>query len=228
VITDQLPPSLAQSSSFNKIVNPSGHPVGLDIHSITVPSSKLPKDDESQALTDKEVLARLTRGFYAGRVLTPERWALRFWGWMGGAPLLDIGCVRGDAARVNKNLWTATDIIIEESWAVGTILSSSFQVGSVGFSEDVSRSGDGARESHIDFLFGSDNGKLKGLHRLSVIRHQEVVNEKEQEVCELRLTGVSGNPTARKPLHPWIFRFHMLYARLLFREAVSEVLAPSL
>lgn len=139
--------------------------------------------------------------------------------------------IEEEARRIGKEAWSAEnvrDITKEkEGWEVGTRVSGTFQVvnvkiGDEGSSKVLTEGDSGETESYVDFVFGSDEGRLKGVHRLSVLRRRDE-QEKEEEMYELRLAGVACNPRAKQALPSWMIGFHMAYAKLLFREAVAEV-----
>lgn len=179
-------------------------------------------------MADREVLGRFVAGFFGGRAFAPEGWALSAWKAVGGGSLVDVGAVREEGERVGRGLWTAEQVRGVEEWEVGMQLGGAFQVASVQIVED-GDGRDGERretESHVDFVYGSDTGRLKGVHRFSVLRRKSDEEEGGQEVCELRLAGISCNPSAKKALPSWMVGFHLAYAQLLFREGVTEVLAP--
>lgn len=51
------------------IANPKGYPVDQESYSLIIPSSKL-----KVAISDEEILARFTKGFFGGWSFTLERW----------------------------------------------------------------------------------------------------------------------------------------------------------
>jgi hypothetical protein len=84
--------------------------------------------------------------------------------------------------------------------------------------------------SYIDFAFGSDDGYIAGVHRFSVSRNDLSKEETEQDAdstasATIEFAHAGCNPRDNKPLKPEILQsLHMLYAMLLFREGVAEVL----
>lgn len=82
----------------------------------------------------------------------------------------------------------------------------------------------GREESGIDVAFGSNKGTFSGFHRLSV---QTV---EEGETCYMRLvfSSMTCNPTqghdrSWTTVFPALSWFHGLYAEVLFRAAVANV-----
>jgi hypothetical protein len=77
------------------------------------------------------------------------------------------------------------------------------------------------KQSHVDFVFGSDTSQFAGSHRFSLKRTNGP--EGTQKV-HVEMNCLTCNPQANKPIAPAaLFTFHEIYANLLFREAVSEM-----
>lgn len=57
-----------QSLAF-KLLNPKAFPTEQDTFSISIPKRQL-----VAGISDEEILARFTRGFFGGWIFTPERW----------------------------------------------------------------------------------------------------------------------------------------------------------
>ncbi|KXJ87017.1 hypothetical protein Micbo1qcDRAFT_167769 [Microdochium bolleyi] len=104
------------------------------------------------------------------------------------------------------------------------------------------------QESYIDIGFGNDRTQFAGVHRFCVSRRGRIsppsslspsserdgspsaVTEKGPDDCETVVVlyhhGVTCNPThdrTRDMEDSWLFKFHMLYADLLFRESVARL-----
>lgn len=83
----------------------------------------------------------------------------------------------------------------------------------------------GRTESYIDFGFCSDQSRFAGVHRFSVVRSNG--ESPSQQAVQIHLQSMTCNPMVNKPLAMQsMFKFHLAYAELLFREGVSQVTAP--
>lgn len=145
--------------------------------------------------------------------------------------MLNIRALNEGRARQSADLWMEKEIRGVEEWKLGTRVMGAFQVADVKIDEGVDAGDEKERESYIDFVFGTDAGFLRGVHRFSVLRSRQtadgVIKEDEQERCELRIAHLACDPQKNEPLKPeWLQKFHSVYAMLLFRESVAEVLTP--
>jgi hypothetical protein len=84
--------------------------------------------------------------------------------------------------------------------------------------------------SYIDFIFGSDNGFIAGVHRFTVSRNNESEEGKQSDETTASVTiefsHKGCHPKENKPMNPddIMQKLHLAYAMLLFREGVAEVL----
>lgn len=241
-ISNSIPSSLAKSHLLVAIVNPDSHIAMTNTHSTLLPVSCLPTTHSGEMPTDKELLARFTRGFFGGQVFAVERSALCALGYVFGKQrLLQVGGLRGRMPSGGAEVWSAAEIREIQEWNVGMKVAGAFQIASTGVASDdewsedrsilarpVEEGGTSPQESHVDFVYGWDGGILRGVHRFSVLRHGPEDGEgRKSQLCELRFASVACNPTANQPLNALLGKLHRVYALLLFRNAVAEVLAPS-
>jgi hypothetical protein len=145
-----------------------------------------------------------------------------------------------------ESIWTGQQLSRDCLPRIGSVLFGTFQV------IDVNKTGDGdpshdasadlinIREKYIDIGFGSDRFSFSGFHRWSVSRvdpaddmygHPETTvsaSGAQDPSTRLRitLTCFVCNPSLDKPVVGGLLlhTFHLMYARLLFREAVAKVL----
>ena len=86
----------------------------------------------------------------------------------------------------------------------------------------------GESHSYIDIAFGSETGRLAGMHRFSVFHNfggHDEENASERASVRLELSDTAFNPRAKGPLKPDVMmRFHMVYAMCLFKNGVRSVL----
>jgi hypothetical protein len=85
-------------------------------------------------------------------------------------------------------------------------------------------------ESYIDFAFGSDNGFIAGVHRFSVSRNSNTKSDEQNDdgtttSVTIAFSHKGCNPKEDKPMGPdFMQTLHLIYAMLLFREGVAEVI----
>lgn len=85
-------------------------------------------------------------------------------------------------------------------------------------------------ESFIDVGYGSDKSSFSGVHRFSIERKtvrdfKHNAAAPTHEDITIRMSCMTCNPLKERRAAPeFLMTFHKIYAMLLFREAVSEVL----
>lgn len=245
-VSNTIPTSLATSRTITTLVNPADHVAGTDTRSILLPASQVLRDAKSgKPRSDQEVLDRFVSGIWAGRVFAPERWALGLVRWIGVRSFLGI---RGVEAGKGQEVWREAEIRAVREWGVGMRVSGAFQVVDRGVTErlqeatfyegtkgedDTAGTGRRERETYVDFVFGSDTGFLRGVHRFSVLSRPSTDadgkgEEGGQEELELRFAALACDPTRNEPLKPaWLATFHLMYAKLLFRDGVVAAVLAS-
>lgn len=81
----------------------------------------------------------------------------------------------------------------------------------------VGKDGEG---STIDFVYGSNRGEFAGCHRFTVRKEADEYGER----VFVSMECITCNPKVDKPISGKImFGFHRVYAMLLFRDAVGDV-----
>lgn len=81
------------------------------------------------------------------------------------------------------------------------------------------------QSSYVDLAFGSDNSSFAGVHRFMVHRENKSSPD-DDDVIRITFASMACNPIQNKPIFPAILHtFHKLYAQLLFREGVAQVLS---
>lgn len=82
-----------------------------------------------------------------------------------------------------------------------------------------------AQPSHIDFAFGSDSSTFAGVHRFMVYRDHEPDPGDGTVIIRIAFASMACNPVQDIAISPgFLYTFHRLYAHLLFREAIAQVL----
>jgi hypothetical protein len=121
---------------------------------------------------------------------------------------------------VNKSppIWSASQLSSYTLPPLNSKLFGGFQVIDYRLKQDFP--GDSKMHSYIDFAFGSDTGYLAGVHRFSVW-----TDSKDDGKVVIEYEDTAFNPKVDKPLLPdLLLKFHLVYAMVLFREGVSNVL----
>jgi len=58
------------------VANPNRFPIEQDSYTVHIPLREL-----KTGISDEEILARFSKGFFGGWILTPERWFFHVTGW---------------------------------------------------------------------------------------------------------------------------------------------------
>ncbi|KAM5465016.1 hypothetical protein MauCBS54593_006649 [Microsporum audouinii] len=237
-------------------VNPQSHSIIEDcliarvkgdtfVSSTSLPARKLPLNQ----LSDEELLARFTHGFFGGMLFATERFILTSGVWRLMAvqikglgqtnPLTLVTEPTSLNLQPPKDIWSAAEIPTTTLLPLHSRLFGSFQVTDsrlVGQTQQSLASTitskmkvhDAQKNySYIDFGFGS--GNFAGCHRLSVHRQRSVDDispgiegtDPSDSVIEFRLSHFHCNPTGGKLHNLSILEsFHQIYAKLLFTDAL--------
>ncbi|KAK9412900.1 hypothetical protein SUNI508_12313 [Seiridium unicorne] len=212
------------------ILNPLRNPNEQETYSLTIPTSRLEK-----GITDGEILARFTRGFFGG-IFTPEVWFLRTTGFSKTDTRVTRGILSSAATKTagelaeTPQIWERSEISRTSTPAFGTLFFGNFLVvdcSSVSSSqlEAIStKHGEFARPPCIyaEFIFGSENSRLLVSHRFEVRRSEGPGSEVNVKITfsHVRSTGRPGRLTMPASF-VW---FHVLYSKLLFSDGIREVL----
>ncbi|KMQ44480.1 hypothetical protein HL42_4792 [Trichophyton rubrum] len=225
------------------LINPHGHTIVEDcliarvkddtlVQSTLFPGRKLPLGQ----LSEEELLARFTRGFFGGIIFAAERFILAS-GLTQQTPLFSGTQPANSGLPLPKNIWDVTEIPKTALLPLGSILFGAFQVTHSHLvnktrlnptSEGLTKM-ESAEEkfSYIDFGFG--NGNFAGCHRLSVHRNDSSKGidsiaktaDGRDGMIEFRLSCFHCNPRGEKSrLITMLSGFHQIYARLLFTDAL--------
>ncbi|KAJ4391116.1 hypothetical protein N0V93_004731 [Gnomoniopsis smithogilvyi] len=228
-------PGHENSLAFN-LLNPKRYPTEQDRFSL-----RIPKRDLRTGISDEEILARFTKGFFGGWVFTPERWffLLTRFSLMDHDALSHVSPVNltnkkternGHVLPVNQNqIWKASIISRTSPIPLGTLLFGNFLVFESSVARQAEREALFPAAKHVtrpDFVFTEVIGgpsKTFGLlpsHRFEVTRENEGAAD---EMVKVTLSHVRCDPFSGKPVRGVIKYFHLLYARLLFADGIREV-----
>lgn len=219
-----IPKLLADSNTNRNIVNPNQH-VHLD-------DSREVRLILSNSLSDEQILARFVNGFFGGWIFAPERTVLK----TTRMHLPQIEALID--MPIPEHVWSTNQILRDKLPEVGTIYFGAFRVADRliqdrhilqrkpgGEQDNIMQrdSVDGEWESYIDFVF--DIGILRGVHRFSVLRGRREAEGEGQEML-IRFSHTNCDPRENKIWMPdMIETLHLVYAMLLFREGIAQILA---
>ncbi|KAH7140913.1 hypothetical protein EDB81DRAFT_724228 [Dactylonectria macrodidyma] len=210
-----IPESLQKSRAVTEIVNAKKHPQMEDSRFITI---EIPP--EHQDATDEVLLARFAKGFFGGLVIAPERIFL----WTFRPRFLNFSKIK--TSESTPQIWEVSQLSDNQLPPLYSELFGVFQVIDAQIDpKSHLKDQQGRTESYIDFGFCSDLSRFAGVHRFSVVRSNG--ESPSQQAVQIHLQSMTCNPMVNKPLAMQsMFKFHLAYAELLFREGVSQVTAP--
>jgi hypothetical protein len=217
-------PEFLASSSF-QFVNPRHHVAGTDTVSQVFPESAV------AGLSDEEVLALFSRGFFGGFVFAFERTALRLGGWRvlparyTGQQLSRLACSVANITVIGFKddpsaslIWNTSKLSNINLPPMGSCLFGSFKV----LDKQIPLEPSEQRPSYVDYGFGSDEFQFAGCHRFQVTR---LLRANEKPLVQLELQGFYCNPQKNQPSGgKFLEWFHYIYAKLLFANGVQSVL----
>jgi hypothetical protein len=236
-------------------VNPANHPACIDVHEafLRVPksyrqqvqqqrdratstSAKGAVSDEARR-TDEELLAAFTRGYFGGVVCALERTALSLW----KADFVDVASVKKmlGSHMATESLWGGQPLHEGVPLGLGTKLWGAFLVVDTSVGRNDGDEGGQSGEAYTSWLFGSDEGMLRGMHRFSIRRVVDGLDDavakagrevgttrNDDEWWRIRYCSVTVDPRRDRLMGNAVLRgFHMIYSGMLFRDGVREVLA---
>ncbi|KAK2608865.1 hypothetical protein QQS21_002578 [Conoideocrella luteorostrata] len=212
---DTASESFRNSPTIRRLVNPRGHTAWEDARTVTL---RIPKGCEGPS--EEVLLSAFVRAFFGGLVFAPERLTLQFL----RRPIVVFD---GLAPNTTPQHITSLKDMPTGLPVLHSILWNAFQVADISVSGDDALSSSTAREHSIDIVYGSNRGEFAGCHRFTVQRIEAGVHEEDDD-AETRvfvsMECITCNPMVNKPIAgDYLFKFHKLYALMLFREAVSSI-----
>ena len=225
---NRIPESFASSVAVST-VNPHRHITFDDSRSVIVPVSK--------HLTHEHILAEFLAGFFGGYAFAPEAIALRLLGkqfvkFKGACPHVSRSTRRSDSIEgldgipASRQVWKAAEISAAELPPLNSVLFGAFRIIDISLSSSshLQLETFEARSSRVDIAYGSDNGFIAGVHRFSVSESEGSADLRGNRHVAIDFDSTSCDPKENKQLGPdLLMTFHMLYAMLLFKEAVGSV-----
>ncbi|KXH68146.1 hypothetical protein CSAL01_09354 [Colletotrichum salicis] len=208
VSVHSLSENFKQSHTLKTLVNPKGHMSSADTLAMDLGLPEHAKD-----LSDEFLLATFVRGFFAGKVLAIERRILQI------ARLSLVSYTGLNSMLASNQIWKSQDLSCEKLPSVHSVVLGTFQVSYANVINPKESQAGPETESSVDFAFGKDNSQFVGAHRFSIMRNPENPTR-----VRVMYESTACNPTRNQPLSGILSRFHSIYAMLLFREGVSEIL----
>ncbi|GJC84587.1 hypothetical protein ColLi_07425 [Colletotrichum liriopes] len=201
-----------------------------DSYSVSIPLSRL-----RPGITDQEILARFTRGFFGGPTFTPERWLFA----LSGYQLTDVEAIR-EAARCSPRklrdglaitkVGAPSSIADETTPVVGSLLFGNFLVLDSRWATSAEDAA--AATSYIDFVYGGgERSVISGSHRFQVSRRgrrssdsEEPAAGRDEDAVDIAFSSVTDLAGMDGMLGRRFLGFHRLYSHLLFSDGIRRTL----
>jgi hypothetical protein len=248
-----LPNNFVHDTILHHHVNPANHPACIDVHEayLRVPTTycrqsqqqngrstrtgaRAPSEDARRL--DEKILAAFTRGYFGGVVCALERTALTLW----KADFVNVASVKRSLGSqiAAESLWGAEPLREDVPLSLGTKLWGAFLVADTTVGREPGKVEGQSDEASTSWLFGSDDGMLRGMHHFSVERvtdgAEDAVGKDRQDLestgrddewWRVRYCSLSVDPRRDRMMGNALLRgFHMLYSEMLFRDGIREVL----
>ncbi|KAI0906259.1 hypothetical protein F4824DRAFT_445705 [Ustulina deusta] len=217
------------------VVTPQQHH-GIRHHGIQENYSLLiPANRFKSNVSDEEILARFTKGFFSGFAFTPERWLLT----TTRPRLTDIPAIKTALAIRSRNslvvgpdIWDPSSISPKSTPSFGSLLFGNFLTLDSSLLTHAQRDqlpDDYIRHpkpSHafVEFAWGGERISLVGSHRFEVSRHEVKQAAETEEFVKITFSSVACKPETGLGPSIFIQWFHVLYSRLLFSDGIKGVL----
>ncbi|KAH8171924.1 hypothetical protein LIA77_08691 [Sarocladium implicatum] len=204
--------SFKDFQAIRRIANPRNFP--LSVADTRFAEIRIPA--RHAGISDEKLLASFTRGFYGGMVFGVERTVAnhvlpRF---TILSKLTDLSALQNEAVPISAT--SRADLPREKVLPLYSRVCDLFQVADIHLSKSPSAN----ESSYVDFVFGSDSTRFSGAHRFSVLRDPQ-----DPTKATITYASVVCNPqTGEYVIPPGGAFFHRVYAMMLFKEAMAEVL----
>ncbi|KAI1196399.1 hypothetical protein F5X97DRAFT_305431 [Nemania serpens] len=216
------------------IITPNQHHGLQENYSLLIPAKRFQSN-----VSDEEILARFTKGFFSGLAFTPERWLLKT------APfrLTDISAIRKALASrsqkgisslvVGPKIWNRSSISPKSTPSFGSLLFGGFLAldsSLLAPAEQDQLPDDYVRHpkpphAFIEFAYGGEGLGLVGSHRFEVSRKEVKQAMGTEEFVKITFSGVVCKPKpGLGPSNSLLLWFHILYSRFLFSDGIRGVL----
>ncbi|KAI0812085.1 hypothetical protein GGR55DRAFT_640393 [Xylaria sp. FL0064] len=225
--------SPTHNDSFSmSIVAPKKHNGIRESYSLLIPAKRF-----KGSVSDEEILARFTQGFFSGLAFTPERWFL------STVPfrLTDMSAIKKSLAIrsqigassfvVGPEIWDPAAISSKSTPSFASLLFGNFLVldsSSLTRAQRDQLPDDYVRHAKpphafVELAYGSEGLGLVGSHRFEVSRHEAKQDEGTEELVKITFSAVVCKPTGLAPSR-YLTWFHILYSNFLFSDGIKGVL----
>ncbi|KAL4886214.1 hypothetical protein BJY04DRAFT_213745 [Aspergillus karnatakaensis] len=207
-------PDHAQSFPMT-IIDPDNNPTQEETYTIQIPLQNLNK-----SITDEEILARFSKGYFGGWMFSPERWVAPF---VQGVVEHDVITNSRSDPRPDGYEISTTDSLSTQHIAPLGALKHRGKV--FPYSKGISR----PERSFVEYAGLTKGRSLAASHRFEVARVKLDFNCEDQNEGEgyatIVYSHVRSNPlTGGRVYSRPMTAMHVVYAHLLFADGVREVL----
>ncbi|KAH8889098.1 hypothetical protein GQ53DRAFT_843162 [Thozetella sp. PMI_491] len=216
------------------IANPRKTPTNQDSYSLRIPAWRL-----RPGLSDEEILARFTKGFFGRWIFTPERWLflstkLSITRQLTMPQEETSSSTRGRTTVISAStpeIWHLSSLSASVVPPLGSLLFGNFILLDSSAASVEERdamfpcSNPGSRPDCVfaEFTAGSASIEFISSHRFEITREKTA---EEGEMVKITFSHVNCNPTGNASrIRSWMKSLHVLYSKLLFSDGVREVLA---
>ncbi|KAL3494426.1 hypothetical protein BJX62DRAFT_234301 [Aspergillus germanicus] len=215
------------------VIDPAGNPTQEESYTL-----RIPPQDLKPGLNDEEILARFSKGYFAGAVFAPERWIAQFvQGIIDHEVITNARVLKLDAnlqleaynidrptAMPRDHLPPLGACLFGLYYLIDTSVCSPQHRESVfPGSMKISRS----NRSFVEYAGRTSGRSLAASHRFEIFREDPTANGDDEESITILYSHVRSNPlTGGKVYSKPMTAMHVCYAHLLFANGVREVLKP--
>ncbi|KAI0537191.1 hypothetical protein GGR58DRAFT_472918 [Xylaria digitata] len=221
-------------SLVTSVVTPNRHRGLQENYSLLIPARRFQND-----VSDEEILARFTKGFFSGLAFTPERLLLSAIPF----PITDIPAIENTLAIrsqtatpgfvVGPEIWDLSSISPKSTPSVASLLFGNFLVLDSSLLTIAQRNqlpNDyilHAKPSHafVEFAWGGEGLGLVGSHRFEVSRYKVKQATDDEEFVKITFSTLSCRPKTGLAPPNYLLWLHVLYSRFLFSDGIRSVLA---
>ncbi|KAI0427613.1 hypothetical protein F5Y09DRAFT_315732 [Xylaria sp. FL1042] len=226
--------SSTHNESFSmSIVAPKYHNGIRESYSLLIPAKRF-----KGSVSDEEILARFTKGFFSGLVFTPERWFLSTIPFR----LTDTSAIKKALAMRSQNpisslvvgpeIWDPKSISPKSTPSFASLLFGNFLTLDSSLMTQAQRDqlpDDYIRHvkpphAFVELAYGGEGLGLVGSHRFEVSRHEVKQGTETEEFVKITFSAVVCKPKTGLAPPSYLTWFHVLYSRFLFSDGIKGVL----
>ncbi|KAL4747435.1 hypothetical protein BDW72DRAFT_209633 [Aspergillus terricola var. indicus] len=221
------------SRSFGMyVIDPAGNPTEEESYILRIPLREL-----KQRINDEEILARFSRGFFAGWVFGPERWIAPFvQGIIDHNVFANARASTGDSSSRpdahDRDVSRPNAMSQQRLPPLGACLFGLYYLIDTSFCSPKYRTSIFPASAHrprpersfVEYAGRTQGRSLAASHRFELIRERPVANGEEE--ITIIYSHVRSNPrTGGRVYSRPMTAMHVCYAHLLFAEGAREALA---